>query len=238
MEIEVDWTLGETLKVTDPLTVGAMPVCGRVSCGDRWRQAPSASRAVPPLFAVRRGGAVLDVAMQRRDSGNKFDLTSDHYKLVRHVGRGWPLPEPARFYGFPDEATAYYQNTAFLSDLVLELERMLKSVFYVGPLREYPKRLYQWSGETPDHVGTRGDRAIEAILAAGGRVFNWRLGQRTRSLAELVAERLRSMRLIRDFEVKQLGEHRKDTKSWSAPGRSSRRSSSRTSDSASARFFL
>ena len=53
----------------------------------------------------------------------------------------------------------YYQNTTFASDLVLQLERMLRSVLYVGPLREYPRRLYLWSGEIPDHVGAKGDRA-------------------------------------------------------------------------------
>jgi len=153
---------------------------------------------------------MLDVTMERRETGSKYDLASERYDLLRQQGRPWPLPEPVRFYGFPDEATAHYQNTAFLSDLVLELERMLKSVFYVGPLREYPKRLYLWSGETPDHVGVKGDRAVEAILAAGGRTFNWKPKQRTKPLAELVAERLRSMRLISDFKVKQLGVHRKE----------------------------
>src|SRR5262249_23686856 len=50
----------------------------------------------------------------------------------------------------------------------------------------------------------------EAILAAGGRFFNWKPKQRTKPLAEVVAERLRSMHLISDFQVKQLGAHRKE----------------------------
>lgn len=148
--------------------------------------------------------------MQRRESGEGFDLLSERYRLVRHPGRAWPLPQPVRFYGFPDEVIAYYQNATFTADLVLELERLLRSVFYVGPLREYPKRLYLWSGEAPDHVGDKGDRAVEAILAAGTRSFNWKPRQKTKTLAELVAERLHSMGLIRDFQVKALGQHRKE----------------------------
>jgi predicted ATPase len=148
--------------------------------------------------------------MQQRDGGHGFELVSERYKAIRHQGRPWPLPQPVRFYGFPDEVTAYYQNTTFVADLVLELERVLRSVFYVGPLREYPKRLYLWSGETPDHVGVKGDRAVEAILAAGSRAFNWKPRQRTKPLAEVVAERLRSMGLIRAFEVQALGTHRKE----------------------------
>jgi hypothetical protein len=211
MEVELDWTLGQTLEVTDPLN-------GRVYRGTSlaFFVAIAADKRHQPFVQSLRyvlsnaGGAMLDVTMERRETGSKYDLASERYDLLRQQGRPWPLPEPVRFYGFPDEATAHYQNTAFLSDLVLELERMLKSVFYVGPLREYPKRLYLWSGETPDHVGVKGDRAVEAILAAGGRTFNWKPKQRTKPLAELVAERLRSMRLISDFKVKQLGVHRKE----------------------------
>jgi predicted ATPase len=211
MEVELEWTLGQTLDVTDPLN-------GRVYRGtsQAFYVVIAADKRHQPFVQSLRyvlsnaEAAVLDVTMERRETGNKYDLASVHYNLLRQQGRPWPLPQPVRFYGFPDEATAHYQNTAFLSDLVLELERMLKSVFYVGPLREYPKRLYLWSGETPDHVGVKGDRAVEAILAAGGRTFNWKPKQRTKPLAELVAERLRSMRLISDFKVKQLGAHRKE----------------------------
>lgn len=211
MEIELDWTLGQTLQVTDPLApkgFGGNALAFKVSIGADKRHQPFVQSLSYALS--RDGNAVLDVCMQRRDSGNKFDLTSGQYNLVRHAGRAWPLPEPVRFYGFPDEATAYYQNTAFLSDLVLELERMLRSVYYVGPLREYPKRLYLWSGETPDHVGVKGDRAVEAILAAGSRTFNWKAKQKTKPLAALVAERLRTMGLISEFQVKALGQHRKE----------------------------
>jgi predicted ATPase len=211
IEVELAWTLGEPLEIVDPIgrreyRGSALTLHVTIAADKRHQPYVQALHYV----LSDHDGAVLDVSMQRRASGNRYDLASDRYGLVRHAGRAWPLPPPVRFYGFPDEATAYYQNTAFLSDLVLELERMLKSVFYVGPLREYPKRLYLWSGETPDHVGEKGDRAVEAILAAGDRFFNWRPRQKTRRLGELVAERLRSMRLISDFEVKPLGQHRKE----------------------------
>ncbi|MCC7418298.1 MAG: DUF3696 domain-containing protein [Acidobacteria bacterium] len=211
LDVELEWTLSRPLEISDPQT-------RRAYSGDRIGFTASFAgdkRHQPYVqglrYELRDGNTpVLDVSMTRRDSGNKYDLESAVYPLVRQVGRPWPLPEPVRFYGFPDEATAHYQNTTFLSDLVLELERMLKRVFYVGPLREYPKRLYLWSGETPDHVGQRGDRAVEAILAAGDRTFNWRPKQRTKPLAELVGERLRSMHLIDDFEIRPLGAHRKE----------------------------
>ncbi|MBK6940547.1 MAG: DUF3696 domain-containing protein [Planctomycetes bacterium] len=211
LEAEMDWTLGETLTISDPLKKtrhdgDALSFCVTIHADKRHQ--PVVQEFTYTLS--HKGSATLDLRMQRKDNSKKFDLTSTQYDLVRHTGRAWPLPEPVRFYGFPDEATAYYQNTAFAADLVLQLERMLRSLFYVGPLREYPKRLYLWSGEIPDHVGIKGDRAIEAVLAAGDRAFNWKHKQKTKPLAELVAERLRSMGLIREFQVKALGEHRKE----------------------------
>ncbi len=111
---------------------------------------------------------------------------------------------PVRFYGFPDEVVAYFQNAAFTADFVLAFEQMLRNVYYVGPLREYPQRYYLWSGEVPDHVGARGERVVEAILSSGERAFNWRARQKTKKMQELIAERLKSMKLIEDFEVHRL----------------------------------
>jgi predicted ATPase len=216
LEIELEWTLGEPLTISDPVS-GASYAGNTIGFqvalqADNKRQ-PFVQSIGYTLLAGQE--ITLDVKMQRDAkplSGReaKFEISSERYKLLRHQGRPWPLPKPVRFYGFPDEATAYYQNTTFISDLVLQMELMLRSVFYVGPLREYPKRLYLWSGETPDHVGVRGDRAVEAILAAGDRAFNWKPRQRTKRLDRLVAERLRLMGLIREFRVKPLEQHRKE----------------------------
>lgn len=211
LEIDVRWTLDGPLEVVDPLSrsrYAGTAVTFRVSI-EVDRQHQPVVRSLTYLLRSD-GDAVLDIGMRRRAGGTGFELVSERYRPVRRPGRPRPLPPPVRFYGFPDELAAYYQNTAFVSDLVLALERLLASVFYVGSLREYPGRLYLWSGETLDHVGARGDRAVEAILAAGQRAFNWKAKQRAKTLAEVAAERLRSMGLIREFEVKRLGPHRKE----------------------------
>ncbi len=211
LEVEFSWSLGAPLSISDPL--GPTRYQGDAI---RFKVSINADKKHQPVVGsleysvLDRGSEQLSVGMKRQGEGAKFELTASHYRFVRHAGRAWPLPQPVRFYGFPDELTAYYQNSAFAADLVLELERMLRGVYYVGPLRENPKRLYLWSGDVPDHVGVKGDRAIEAILAAGGRAFNLTPKQRTKPLAEMVAERLQTMRLISEFKVKQLGTHRKE----------------------------
>ncbi|MCK6490846.1 MAG: DUF3696 domain-containing protein [Planctomycetes bacterium] len=216
LEFSLEWSLEDELRVRDPLQQkiysGTEMSFGAKIAADSLHQPKIKSFA----YKLRQGGGVeleLSIAEQsdtkRQRKTPEFGLTSS-YPLTRHAGRVWPLPEPIRFYGFPDEVQAYFQNAVFAADFVLELERMLKSVLYVGPLREYPKRLYLWSGEVPDHVGVRGDRAIEAILSARSREFNFKARQKTRSLPVLVAERLRSMGLIHEFKVEPLGEHRKE----------------------------
>lgn len=163
---------------------------------------------------LQRGKGVLDLSMQQRnaveDSEPEFELSSERYDLKRFPGRAGPLPPPLRFYGFPPEAQLLYPNAAFTADFVFELERMLTSIYYVGPLREYPKRLYLWSGEVPEHVGERGDRAVECILASGERAFSFAPGQPEKQLPELVAERLRAMRLIDDFDIRPIAPHRRE----------------------------
>ena len=218
LEFSIGWRSADEFVVTNPLKMNhsykgdALVFSAKIGADSKHQP-----RTVELNYELRRGDErIVDVALAEKASGNKprkkreFELSSENYSLVRHPGRAWGLPEPLRFYGFPDEVAAYYQNTAFTADFVLELERMLKSIFYVGPLREYPKRLYLWSGEVPDHVGVKGERAVEAILAAQDRSFNWKSKQRTKTLPVMVADRLKSMGLIHDFRINPLGEHRKE----------------------------
>ena len=148
--------------------------------------------------------------MSERPGGTKFDLNIAPYRAMRQPGRAWELPAPYYFHGFPDEAIAYYQNTAFVSDLALRLQELMRSVLHVGPLREPPRRTYLWSGEQHQHVGQRGERAVEAILAAGERRFNFKPKERLRPLDELVAKRLKDMDLIESLEVRPIAAGRKE----------------------------
>lgn len=62
----------------------------------------------------------------------------------------------------------------------------------------------------PEHVGLKGERAVEAILAGNSRMYNWKARQKTKNLAQLVAERLKTMGMIDRFRFEPLGPNRKE----------------------------
>lgn len=212
IELSLGWTMPQPLKVKDPLRDNKIVAQSDELRFDLRLEADSnRSPFVRSMeYRLGRGRGALSAGMTRKAAGTRYTFTTGGYDAVWRQGRKWPQPPPVQFYGFPDEAVAYYQNTGFVADLNLAMTQLLKRVHYVGPLREYPRRLYQWSGEVPVHVGIKGDRAVEAILAAKDRRFNFGPRQRRKSLDEVVAERLERMDLVQDFEVRILAEHRKE----------------------------
>jgi hypothetical protein len=131
----------------------------------------------------------------------KYKLTAENYTPKRQPGRVWKLPSPEHFYGFPDEAIAYYQNTSFLQDLSLSLKNFFKSIYYLGPLRDYPERFYQFSGEVPTDVGIKGKTAINAILASSTRKISRGFKMNYESFDQLIARWLTQMGLIKSFKI-------------------------------------
>ena len=109
----------------------------------------------------------------RKGEATSFDLSAaplnglgTNFSFKRTIGRKWQLPGPIKSYAFPDQARTYFQNSGFLSNLEAAYEAQLDEVFYLGPLREYPKRDYLWARSRPTNVGQRGEKTIDAILAA------------------------------------------------------------------------
>jgi predicted ATPase len=142
----------------------------------------------------------------------KLDLMSDPLKLVKAVGRKWPLEAPEKFYRFSDITLARYQNADFLADFALETERLLGELYYLGPLRRHPERSYQWSGETPSDVGAQGESAIAAFLAAthDQRQLNRKPKARKHAFDVFIANWLKDLGVISSFTVKAVAQGRKE----------------------------
>ena len=145
---------------------------------------------------------------------NQYELIHENFQTIRNQGRPWNLPPPVKCYGFPDEVSGYYQNLGFLSDFVLAFENLFSNITYLGPLREYPRRSYIWSGERPQDVGISGEEAIPALLAARAEgLTSPRLVKVKRShkpIEQRILEWLQKMELIHSFSLEPIAENRKD----------------------------
>ncbi len=150
--------------------------------------------------------------MQREQSGRgKNDYTlivtpSDEFNFTRNPGRPYDLPAPVKCYGFPNEVNARFQNAGFLADLQLAFERLFEGTKYLGPLREYPRREYAWSGGEPVDMGPRGERVVEALLAAreAGTRISRGYKKRSEPLEGRVASWLKDLNLVHSFDVQPI----------------------------------
>jgi hypothetical protein len=111
------------------------------------------------------------------------------------------LHAPTKFYGFPGEARLHFQSGDFLQTLSLSLEQVFRQIYYLGPLRDFPKRSYTWSGEKPQDVGRRGELTISALLAAQKREMG---------IEAKIARWLKKLGLVHDFIVRPIAPHRRD----------------------------
>lgn len=141
-------------------------------------------------------------AMESSYDFDEYYLIAEGYVIKENGDRPW-LPPPVKSYGFPAQVNAYYQNASFLSDLVLAFEELFQNVYYLGPLRDYPRRTYLWGGESPKDVGQRGEFAVSALLAS-------RAKEKITTVEERVAEWLRDLGLIYEFRLQPIAENRQD----------------------------
>lgn len=213
LEFELGWQLPKALDVHDPLVPS-----GRY-LGDQMllKVEMVAGKLGQPEVQVmsyalkKKEHLVLDV-MMRRDESRKLALTSERYAFKMADGRRWPLEEPEKFYRLSDTTAARFKNAGFMADFALATESMLDSISYLGPLRNHPQRIYQWSGEMPASVGQMGEYAIAAILAAQseGRKLNRGPKRPKQGFAEFIAAWLKDLGVIQDFSVLPVAEGRKE----------------------------
>lgn len=187
---------GNTLSLTSEIAAGAheQPVVRRLR------------------YELRTDGTPTLTATIEQESSKPVKLDTKPYKLVRAVGRKWPLDPPEKFYRVSDHSLARFQNADFLASFALDVERTLSMLSYLGPLRDHPHRTYGWAGNTPETVGARGEYAIACILAAQAADRKLNRGKRKRQQAFMpfIAQWLVDLGVIESFTVKPTAPGRKD----------------------------
>lgn len=110
--------------------------------------------------------------------------------------------KPVKCYGFSYEALEYYRDVDYLQHLEFEFEWLFNQLFYLGPLREYPRRQYTWGGERPTNVGLKGELAVPAVLAGrGAKVYGNRRKSKRNALEARIAQWLVDLDLASSFKV-------------------------------------
>jgi predicted ATPase len=214
LEFSFEWEMSEPLTISDPRST--------FTCtGESMRFEANLGMAgeKQPLLGVNRFEYQLkhsnSLAMRvgvARKAGTRIEykLEAAPYELVRKQIRVWPLRSPVKFYGFPEEVALYYQNADFVQDFSLRMERLLRSISYLGPLRSKGQRLYPWAGTEPENVGYSGENTISALLAAKDRQLNAGKKKKRRPFQQFIAEKLQQLELIDKFEVRQISSQRKE----------------------------
>lgn len=213
LDIALDWETDTPMEITD-LSGGDRVVAESDRLGFQtqvgYKNGTKGVSIYVKEMAYRVGDAQF--GMQRKPGGKPaYELRAkgggkEKFRFVRAPGKAESLPAPTRCYGFPGQARAHHQNAGFVMDLELALENCLDRVYYLGPLREAPLRVYPWSGAQPIDVGQRGEYFVDAILASkarGDRIARGQ-GMKSLSLAEYVAWWLKKLKLAHGFRVKPI----------------------------------
>ncbi len=214
IKFKYEWMLPSRLSIIDPLTIRDYSG-DRISFDAEIGQDDQKSNIV---FVESFNYSVSDRQDEKLSVGMKvrvekkaaYDVKSTGYDLKRNPGRVWHPGNTVRFYGFPDEVVAYYQNADFVQSLNLVQEKLFRSIAYLGPLRTKAERLYSWSGTEPESVGYVGENTVSAMLAARTRKISMGFNKRSFPFEQVIAQKLKDMGLIESFQVKAISRNRQD----------------------------
>lgn len=90
-------------------------------------------------------------------------------------------------------------NNNYEPRFAVAFDTLMDEIRYLGPLRHYPRRFYQWTGERKTEVAEPDGSDTFAALVASARDDGW--------LQDEVAAWLRKLDLIQDLTIKEAGSH-------------------------------
>ena len=209
--ITLDWQIGKSIRITDTYARRKSVSRNFASSNDvgfrvvsRMEGTGVAARPVVEHMTYHVGEA--EFGLRRKHDGKyPYDLFTENaeFRFVRYQGRVWGFGSPVKCYRFPDNVRLFYQNAEFLADLEFALEQRLQNVYYLGPLRAFPQRIYTRSDQEPLDMGEAGELVVDALLSARQRDERISLGKGIPrpTLEQYVAKWLEELGLIHDFRV-------------------------------------
>lgn len=209
LDWRINWTLDSQFEIPNPAGQGSPIAAGtELSVSASVKLVDDEPRMRSLSYKI--GGRVFK--LDAEDDNNFRDInTSGPGKFVfrRTKGRPTTFGPPTKGYLFPNASKLAYQNAGFLGLLEAAYESQMERISYLGPLRDYPKREYLWSGAQPTHVGLKGEYAVEATLAATKQDVRLAIpdSRRPKPFQEVIAYWLKRLGLISSFEVRPLAKN-------------------------------
>ncbi|MCX8507153.1 MAG: DUF3696 domain-containing protein [Alphaproteobacteria bacterium] len=118
------------------------------------------------------------------------------------------VPSPIKSYLFSVPFIYSYMPYSGLTfmDVVRSYELQFDSIYYIGPLRDYPKRDYPWSGSAPLEIGAKGEKTIDAILARKSNKKQNNQSINSPGITEEISASLNKLKLIENFTVDRIAQ--------------------------------
>ena len=90
--------------------------------------------------------------------------------------------------------------------LTSSFEKLFSRIYYLGPTRVDPRRVYGWAGSHPDHIRQWGDQTIDALLSARVRKLKTLHKEEEVPIEERVSYWLQEMDLAHSFSLDWVNE--------------------------------
>lgn len=208
VSVSLRWTLGGGLDLSFPDSLGLGTESAEDQVVFHCEVGRNDSKLFVKVMKYQLGEHVFEMKQADDEGKYRIESASSAVQFEQNIGHPCDLPPPVKFYGFPDKVYSFFKNAGFLAHFQIELEELFSRLFYLGPLREDPQRIYSWSGGEPRDTGHRGEHAVAAMLAARvrGKYLSSEERSSDRTLEEQVAIWLKKLGLIHDFAVKPLYE--------------------------------
>jgi len=205
LQFHLRWDLPKHLDVKISRSSGS--VTRQVKTLD-FRTKISSSESGPRVDFFKYESKELTAGMSFKSLDNyAVEATIDDQSLVQVQGRPFKkVSPPVKCYGFSDEALRYYQDSGFLNDLVYSFETRMKNIYYLGPLRGYPKRQYPWGNGKVTDVGRKGENTIATILSSSTKEYKVDGKRNKVTLSERIAIWLKQMGMLESFRTQKITE--------------------------------
>ena len=102
-------------------------------------------------------------------------------------------------YGILSSGTT--ESEKFLRKFSSAFEELFSHVYYLGPTRVHPKRLYHWEGTHPREIDLWGNKAVDALLSARVRQLKTSSKEDGVLIEERISKWLQNMELGHSFSL-------------------------------------